>query len=64
VNGSGGVRVDGEPNGLSDVGDDDSDEDKDDGNDGKDVVGVGGICEAVIVADRSLALVNCPRKRG
>ena len=52
----------GEPNGRSDVGDEDSEDDNDDSRDGRDeIVGVGGMCAVVTVADRSrVALVNCP----
>ena len=61
--------VEGEPNGLSEVGEEDSEEDRDDGSDGRDeVVGVLSADECVMVADRSRALVlemNCPlRFRG
>jgi hypothetical protein len=35
ADGSDVIWVDGEPNGLSDVGDDDNEEDRDDGSDGK-----------------------------
>ena len=56
--------VDGEWNGRSEMGDNDSDEDRDDGKDGRDeFAGVDVICEGVIVSDRSQTLVietNCP----
>ena len=53
---------DGEPNGRSDIGDDDNDEDREEGRDDSDeFVGVGGIEVGVMVSDRSRALeINCP----
>jgi hypothetical protein len=47
----------GKPNGLSEVGDDDSEEGMEDGRDRRDeFAGVWGIDEFVMVADRSRAL--------
>ena len=62
--------VDGEPNGRSEVGDDDKEDDKEDGKDGsEEFVGVGGsVDDAVMVADQSRAAavleINCPLYRG
>ena len=69
VEGSGAVCVDGESNGLSEIGDDVREEERDDDNDGRDEFdGVMGGKEFVMVVDLSRALalvVNCPpRFRG
>jgi hypothetical protein len=63
------VRVDGEPNGRSDVGDDDREDDTDDTDDTDDgcvdSVGVGGNDAGTMVDDLSRALlINCPRYLG
>jgi hypothetical protein len=65
--GRGVAWLDGEPNGRSEVGDEDSDEDsdddKDEGREGSDD-SVGGFSGGTIVDDRSRALINCPRYLG
>ena len=61
--GSGDVWVDGEPNGQSELGDDDKEDDKEDGRDDKgEFVGIV-VIDAVIVEDLSqvlLLVMNCP----
>lgn len=58
--------LDGDPNGRSEVGDDDNDEDSEDGRDGIDeLVGVAGMEVGVMVSDRVRVLeMNCPLWRG
>lgn len=63
--GRGDVWLDGEPNGRSEIGDEDKDEDSEDGSDGSDdSVGVGMADDGVMVDERSRALTNCPRYLG